>query len=62
MEGYDGVRKPINRAYVTLVAMDENDRPTKVPGLILETEAERAEWEAGEKRRQMRKQREREGF
>ena len=62
MEGYDGVRKPINRAYVTLVAMDENDHPTKVPGLILETEAERAEWEAGEKRRQMRKQREREGF
>ena len=61
-KGYDGVRKPINRAYVTLVAMDENDRPTKVPGLILETEAERAEWEAGEKRRQMRKQREREGF
>ena len=47
---------------VTLVPMDENDRPTKVPGLILETEAERAEWEAGEKRRQMRKQREREGF
>lgn len=62
MEGYDGVRKPINRAYVTLVAMDENDRPTPVPRLILETEAERAEWEAGEKRRQMRKQREREGF
>ena len=62
MEGYDGVRKPINRAYVTLVAMDENDHPTPVPRLILETEAERAEWEAGEKRRQMRKQREREGF
>ena len=62
MEGYDGIRKPINRAHVTLVAMDENDRPTKVPGLILETEVERAEWEAGEKRRQMRKQREREGF
>lgn len=62
MEGYDGIRRPINRAYLTLVALDENDHPVKVPELIIETEAEKAEWEAGMKRREMRKHREAEGF
>ena len=34
----------------------------QVPRLILETEAERAEWEAGIKRREMRDRRRAEGF
>ena len=38
------------------------DKPRKVPGLILETEAEKAEWEAGKKRRQIRMMRKKEGF
>lgn len=58
----NGQRHPINRAYFTMVALDENDRPRKVPGLILETDAERAEWEAAQKRREMRMKRKEEGF
>lgn len=57
-----GIRKPINRAYFTMVAMDENDRPRPVPGLILETESDRADWEAAQKRREMRIRRREEGF
>lgn len=58
----DGMRHPINRAYFTMVALDENDRPKKMPGLVLETESEKAEWEAGKKRREMRMLRKTEGF
>ena len=58
----DGTRHPINRAYFTMVALDENDKPKKVPRLIIETESEKAEWEAGEKRRKMRIRRREEGF
>ena len=32
----DGMRHAINRAYFTMVALDENDKPKKVPRLILE--------------------------
>lgn len=62
IESIDGIRKPINRAYLTLVAVDAEGKPVEVPGLMIETEAERAEWEAGIKRREMRKQRKEEGF
>lgn len=62
VESIDGIRKPINRAYLTLVAIDADGHPVEVPRLILETEAERAEWEAGIKRREMRDRRRAEGF
>lgn len=62
VESMDGMRRPINRAYFTMVAMDENDRPKRVPRLALESEEERAEWEAAEKRREMRMRRREEGF
>lgn len=62
IESMDGIRKPINRAYLTLVAIDEEGKPTEVPRLIVETESEKAEWEAGIKRREMRRQRRTEGF
>ena len=55
-------RKPINRAYLTLVAVDGEGKPVMVPGLIIGSEAERAEWEAGMRRREIRKQRKEEGF
>lgn len=61
-EHLDGTRRPINRAFFTMVALDENDKPTTVPRLILETEEQRAEWQAAEKRRQMRIMRKEEGF
>ncbi|MCI9335768.1 MAG: acyl-CoA thioesterase [Lachnospiraceae bacterium] len=62
IESIEGIRKPINRAYLTLVAVDAQGNPVEVPGLILETEAQKAEWEAGIKRREMRRQRREEGF
>lgn len=62
VETMDGIRKPINRAYLTLVAIDAEGKPVEVPGLIIQTESEKAEWDAGHKRRQMRKQRRMEGF
>lgn len=62
IESMEGIRKPINRAYLTLVAIDAQGNPVEVPGLILETEAQKAEWEAGIRRREMRRQRREEGF
>ena len=32
----DGMRHAINRAYFTMVALDENDKPKRVPRLILD--------------------------
>ena len=62
VENKSGVRKPINRAYFVMVALDENDKPVQVPGLIFETEEEKIEWESAEKRKEIRKQRKMEGF
>ena len=60
VEQIDGVKNLVNQAYFVMVALDENERPTTVPGLILETEEERAEWEAGQRRSNLRRQRRRE--
>jgi len=49
-----GVMKATNRAFVTYVAVDENGKPRPVPGLILETEEEEAEFRKAEKRRELR--------
>lgn len=58
----DGMRHAINRAYFTMVALDENDRPKKVPRLELENDIEKREWDAAQKRREMRMKRKAEGF
>ena len=58
----DGTRNIINTAYVVMVALDENERPVEVPRLKPETEEEKAEWEAAEKRSALRKQRRTEKF
>ena len=39
-----------------------NGNPTKVPGLLIESIGQQAEWEAGQKRKQLRIQRKTEGF
>ncbi len=62
VENKQGERRPINRAYFVMVALDENDKPVPVPRLILETEAEKAEWENAKKRREIRDARKSEGF
>lgn len=61
IEAIDGALDPINCAYFTMVALDSDDKPTPVPGLRLESEEERREWEAGERRREIRKMRKEEG-
>ena len=48
-------RALVNRAYLTMVALDENGQPTRVPRLVLETEQEKADFAAGERRKQNRK-------
>lgn len=56
VEELNGARKLVNRAYMLMVAVDENERPKEVPGLILESEEERAEWEAAVERNALRRQ------
>lgn len=62
VEDFEGKRKPINRAYLTLVAVDSNGIPRPVPSILLETEGEKAEWKAAQKRKELRIQRKKEGF
>ena len=61
-EEQDGTRHPINRAYFVMVAMGDNGKPTPVPGLILENDGERMEWDNAIKRRELRLVRKKEGF
>lgn len=62
VENIEGTCKPINRAYFSMVALDEHDRPAPAPGLIIETESQKAEWAGGKRRREMRTLRKEEGF
>ena len=54
IEDLEERRTHINQAFFTMVALDENDKPAQVPGLILETQEQRAAWEQAALRRQMR--------
>ena len=54
VEALDGQRTHINHAYFTMVALDENDSPTPVPGLLLETEEEKAKWRRAKSRKDAR--------
>ena len=57
VESPNGERHRINNAHFMMVALDENDKPMKVPGLILKTEDEHLAWQHGEERRRIRLQR-----
>lgn len=61
-EDLSGERVLVNTAYLVEVALDENQKPAEIPGLICETFQEKAEWEAGEKRRQLRQLRRKEAY
>lgn len=51
VERLDGERELINEARFVMVALDENEQPTEVPGLIIETEEQQRLWdEAAAKR------------
>lgn len=62
VEELSGEKRLINRAYLVMVALDENDKPTEVPRLILENEEEEKEWEAAKKRREIRNLRRNDDF
>lgn len=58
-----GLRRSINRAFLTEVCIDENEKPVPCPyGLKIETVSEQARWEGAEKRIAIRRQAQREGF
>ncbi|HCR44421.1 MAG TPA: acyl-CoA thioesterase, partial [Ruminococcaceae bacterium] len=61
-EEYSGERKLVNTAYLVLVALDKDGRPVPVPKLICDTKEEKAEEQAGMKRRMLRKKRRDEKF
>ena len=61
-EALDGTREMINRAYIDMVAINCKGQPTEVPALSIETPEQQSEYEAAQKRKQMRKQRRKEGF
>lgn len=54
VEELTGARTLINTAYLVMVALDENDKPTEIPELILETEEEKAEYNAALLRKERR--------
>ena len=62
VERGDGMRYPINRAYVVLVALDDNNHPSVIPQLILENDIQREENRMAQKRRELRLERRKGGF
>jgi len=54
VESLCGTKHIVNTAYLTMVALDENQKPVRVPGLILESDEERAAWEEAKRRRELR--------
>jgi acyl-CoA hydrolase len=51
-----GTRRHTNSCYVTYVALDRDGKPTEVPALELETDADRRRFEAGRERRRRREE------
>ena len=54
VEELSGERRLINHAHFVMVALDEQENPSEVPGLILETQEDRDEWEDALRRRSRR--------
>lgn len=54
VESLNGRQRLINRAYLILVAIDKDGKPTEVPPLELVSEEEHAEYQAGLARKEYR--------
>lgn len=54
VEALSGEKILINTAYLVMVALDENDRPTAVPGLIIESDEEKNEYSSALLRKERR--------
>lgn len=52
-----GEQKLTSQAYLTFIALDENNKPTSVPQVIPETEEEKKHFESGKDRYRMRQER-----
>ena len=61
-EETDGTRTMINRAYIDMVAINSDGQPVEVPELRIESEEQRQEFAAAEKRKKLRRQRRQDGF
>ena len=57
VESRSGRRERINNAHFMMIALDENDKPIRVPRLILQTDDEHLAWAHGEERKRIRDQR-----
>ena len=63
LEEKDGTRRAINRAYLSLVGLDDNGCPKQIPyGIRVETESQKGDYEGALKRMELRKRRQMEGF
>lgn len=62
VENLNGELDLINTAYVVMVALDENDRPSIVPQLVIQNESEQQEWDRAVKRRDLRLKRRNEEY
>ncbi|MBQ7934009.1 MAG: acyl-CoA thioesterase [Lachnospiraceae bacterium] len=62
VERSDGMRYPINRAFMVMVALDENNCPTPVPQLVLENDVQAEENHMARKRQELRLERRKMGF
>ena len=56
VEALNGERTLINQAYVIMVALDDDEKPSAVPPIIAETEEEKRSLEAGRIRREKRRE------
>lgn len=57
VEELSGLKRLINVAYLVMVALNAEERPTEVPKLVVESETEKREWEAACERNAIRKTR-----
>lgn len=57
VEDDSGEKRTVCRAYIVLVALDENGRPTQVPSLLCETEEEKQELLRAQQRDALRRER-----
>ncbi len=54
VESLNGERELINEARFVMVALDENEKPTEVPRLIIENESQQQRWDEAEAKRKKR--------
>lgn len=62
VEHLDGKRELVNKAFLTLVGLDDAGHPTPIPKLKLVTDEDKEEWGFAQKRREIRMKQEKEGF